>query len=327
LQKNQITYKKNTMKALQYNEYGSTDVLHWNEIPTPEIKDDQVLVQVKAASINPTDTKIRNGQMKLMTMFMGSFPRGMGLDFAGIITQIGSDVTNLKVGDSVFGSAGMTGASFADYVKTDAKNVTTLPSYLNFAEACTIPLNGGTAIAAVNNYVHPKPGLSVLINGASGGVGLFIMQICKAKGATVAATCSTDSLQALKDLGADEVIDYKTTNVITSGKLFDIVLDASGHMKFDDAKEILTENGSFCTLTPTLSSFGEQLGNVFRDKKEKNIMAMPSKADLAELMSLIESGKVKCVVGKTFPMSEAIAAQEEVEIGKLKTTGKIVLVA
>lgn len=315
------------MKKLIYNDYGNTSVLQWEETTVPEVKDNEVLVQVKAAGINPTDTKIRNGEMKMITMFMGSFPRGMGLDFAGTVTAVGSDVTTVKVGDNVYGGTGMSGGSFADFVAVEAKDVHPMPAGLGFAEASTLTLNGGTAIATVNNYMEIEPGKKVLVNGASGGVGLFIMQISKAKGAHVTAVGAAESVAKLLELGADEAIDYKTTNVLTAGKLYDVILDASGHMKFDDAKDILTEHGVYCTLTPSLSSMAEQMGNLFRGKKEKNVLARPSKEDMAELVSLVTAGKVKCVVGKTYPMADAITAQKDVEEGKLKITGKVVLVA
>lgn len=169
--------------------------------------------------------------------------------------------------------------------------------------------------------------MNILVNGASGGVGLFILQICKAKGSTVAATCGAESVDQLRALGADAAYDYKTTNVTTAGKLYDVIVDCSGHMKFDDAETILTEHGSFCTLTPSLSSMVDQAGNLFRGKKEKNVLARATEADMAELLQLISAGQVKCVVGKTYPMAEAIAAQKDVEGGKLRITGKVVLVA
>jgi len=315
------------MKKLEYNEYGGTEVLKWTEASIPEIDDNEVLVQVKAAGINPTDTKIRKGEMKFISMFSGSFPRTMGLDFGGIVTAVGSKVTRLKVGDPVYGGMPLSGGSFADYIKAEADKISLIPTGLNFAEASTLPLNGGTAIATVNNYVEPVPGMKILVNGASGGVGLFVMQICKAKGAIVTATCGAESMALLKQLGADEVIDFRETDVLKAGKLYDVIVDASSHMRFSEAQDILEEHGSFCTLTPDLGSIGDQLHNVFRTKKEKNVLGQASSKDMEELISLITSGKVKCVVGKTYPLADAIKVQEYLESGEGKVTGKVVLTA
>jgi len=312
------------MKKLLYKNYGSPDVLYWEETPIPAIKDDEVLIQIMAASINPTDTKMRAGDMKFMTALMGHFPFGMGLDYAGIITQIGSDVKNVKIGDKVFGGT-MSPGTFADFFATDASKVTIMPQNLSFEEACTISLNGGTAMATAMNYIEPKPGLNVLVNGASGGVGLFLMQICNAYGAATSAVCGPESINKLKSLGAQEVFNYKENTLFESNKKYDFVVDCSGKMDFDKACEILTDHGTFCTLTPTLSSIGTQMGNFFRNQKEKNVMSMPSEENFVNLLQLISEGKVKCVVGQVFPLDQAIEVQKKLESSKINVTGKTVL--
>ncbi|GAB3926141.1 NADP-dependent oxidoreductase [Larkinella terrae] len=314
------------MKALQYNQYGGTDVLNWVETPIPIPGKEEVVVAVKAATINPTDNKMRAGELKLLTAFK-SFPMGMGIDFAGIISAVGADVTEFKIGDEVMGLVNNSnGHSFADFTVANVKHISLKPSSLRFDEAACIPMNAGTALAAVDGYVKPVPGLEILINGAAGGIGLFILQLCKLKGAIVTGTCGAESIATLQELGADEVIDYKTTDIYSAGKQYDVILDTSGKMSFDQAKAVLKDHGSFCTMTPNLDSLIGQIGSVLGGKKEKNVLAVPSKKEMDHLQVLIENGQLKPVVGKTVPMSQAVEVLSEFENGKLKGPGKLVLI-
>ncbi len=315
------------MKQLQYNEYGTPEVLHWAEIALPTPKADEVLVRVKAASLNPTDSKIRQGNLKMMTA-MKHFPMGMGLDFAGIVTAVGADVTHLKIGDEVMGVVqGSGGYGFADYTVAAAKNVYLKPAQYTFAEACCLPMNATAACVVVNDYLHPAPGMDILINGGSGGIGLFVVQLCKAKGAKVSATCSAEAADAVKALGADEVIDYRTTDVYAAGKLYDAILDAAGVMHFAQAQAILKAHGEYCTLTPNMETIVGQVGSLFGNKKEKNVFAIGGPKEMQEVLASAQAGQLKPVVGKTYPLSEAKDALAQFENGKIKVAGKVVLVA
>ena len=167
------------MKALQYSQYGGPELIQWNEIAVPEPAALQILVQDKAASLNPTDTKIRMGFIK----FSGAdiFPKTMGMDFSGIVTKIGDDVTNVKVGDKVMGYMGAQGGSFADYTLADASTTFAIPANLGFEAATTLPMNAATALKVVNAYLKPTAGKTILINGAAGGLGLFKYNIASLK--------------------------------------------------------------------------------------------------------------------------------------------------
>ena len=315
------------MKKIMYKEYGSTDVMYFADVQIPNVESGEVLIDVKAAGINPTDIRMRSGKLKLLSVFTGRFPKAMGLDYAGVIAKVGPSVADFAVGDKVFGPMPLKGGSFTESIKVSTKKLRSIPSNLDFAQASTLTLNGGTAIAAVNKYVKPVENMKVFINGASGGVGLFMLQICVAKGAKVEASCGAESVDKLKELGAANAFDYKTTNIFSSGQKYDVVVDCSGHMKANDAVAILNDSGTFVTLTPDAASIIAQVKSLFGSKKVKGVMAKASERDMDELIGLVMAGKVQCVVGKTFPMGDAIEAHKEVEAGTLALTGKVVLVA
>ena len=311
------------MKALQYSQYGCPELIQWNEIAIPEPAALQILVQVKAESLNPTDIRIRMGFIK----FTGAdiFPKTMGMDFSGIVTKIGEDVTNVKVGDKVMGYMGAQGGSFADYTLADASTTLAIPANLSFETANTLPMNAATALKVVNAYLRPTAGKTILINGAAGGLGLFIVQYCKLKGATVSATASGAVMEVLKSLGVDEIIDYKTANILQNGKSWDAVVDTSGKLDFEDAKVLLNENGEFSTMVPK-SAFG-QPGRTDGTKKENAVFAQPGEAEFITSQKLDGEEKIKTFVGKTFLMKNSTTAITLFETGKLCVVGKVVLTA
>jgi len=310
------------MRALQYNKFGGTEVLQWNEIDIPTPSLGQIVVQVRAASLNPTDTKIRSGELR----FPGpeNFPKTMGMDFSGIVIKIGEGVFNFKQGDNVMGYLGASGGAFADFVIADAKNTFQMPENLSFEEATTLPMNAATALKVTTNYLKPKAGKNMLVNGASGGIGIFVVQYCKLAGATVSGTASgEESIEILKNLGLDEIIDYKKENILDSDKKWDAILDTSGKLDFEDAKKLLAENGEFSTMVPNVApgTPGRTDGN----KKENIVFAIPEAAEFQSSQKLASEGKIKTFVGKTYPMIEAVEALKAFESGKLNITGKVVL--
>lgn len=310
------------MKALQYNEYGGVEKLKWTETSIPEPTEKQILIAVKAASLNPTDGKIRNGWLKFGP---DNFPRTMGMDFAGVVAKIGEGVSGFKIGDKVMGYMGSKTGSFADYAITDEQFVFVMPANLDFAEATTLPMNAGTALKVVTKYLKPFAGKTILVNGASGGLGLFVVQYCKNAGAIVSGTASgKESIDILKGLGLDEVIDYKQTDILTSGKLYDCVLDTSGLLDFEQGKVLLKPDGEFSTMVP--KGDPAKGGRTDGDKKENMVFAVPGAEEFTAANALAAEGKIKTFVGKTYPMSEATEALEKFEKGELRVTGKVVLI-
>ncbi|HMS63897.1 MAG TPA: NADP-dependent oxidoreductase [Ignavibacteria bacterium] len=311
------------MIALQYDSYGSADVLKWNEIEIPEPSEKQVLIKIKAASLNPTDSKKRLG-----LFFSGGedkFPKSMGMDFAGIVSKTGSEVSQFKEGDEVLGYIGLKGGSFADYVLADAAKVFKKPAKLKFEEAATLPMNAGTALKVTNNYIKPSEGKTILINGASGGIGLFVLQFCKIAGSIVSGTTSgEENINKLNELGADEVFDFEKENILKSGKTFDAILDTSGKLDFNDAKSILNENGEFITMVP--KSDPKLPGQTDGSKMEILVNAVPGLKEFTECVRLAEEEKIIPLAGKTFPMSDAIDVIKKFDNGEFNVTGKIVLI-
>lgn len=308
------------MKVLQYSSYGSVDVLRWDEKEIPEPNDKQVLVKVIAASINPSDSKKRMGLFQ--TGGADKFPKRMGMDFAGIISKTGKDVKQFKEGDKVMGYKGMIGGSFADYVIADELKVFHKPGNLTFEEATALPLNAATALKVAEEYLKPSEGKSILVIGASGGIGLFVVQICINSGAEVTGiTSGKENIEILQSFGLKQIIDFENENILQMGKKFDAILDTSGKMKFTDAVKILNENGEFNAMVPE----GES-GKVDGNKKENQIFAVPGPDEFNAVQKMAEDGKLKPFVGKTFPMYDAIEVIKKFEKGEFNYTGKIVLV-
>jgi NADPH:quinone reductase-like Zn-dependent oxidoreductase len=238
------------MKAIAYQKFGNIDVLQTVEEPTPSIQSNQVLVKVKAVSINPMDWKIRKGEMKLMS---GSkFPKHIGADFAGIIEEVGAAVTNFKKGDEVFGVVKniMKEGALAEYVAIPSTFVWKKPAHISFAQAASIPVVGAAAVTALQKMGNINTQSEILVNGATGGFGMFLLQLLKQKGANITAVSSPSEIPLAKEWGADSVIDYTTKNVLSQKAAYDIVVDLSGKMGYANAKQIMKPKALFINPTP-----------------------------------------------------------------------------
>lgn len=309
------------MKALLYRQYGGPEVLRWHDVAIPEPGPDEVMVAVKATSINPTDIKLRNGQLKSGD---DTLPRTMGMDFSGIVAKTGPEVTTVKVGDKVAGYTGPKGGGFADYVIAAGTNVFLMPPSTTYEEACCLPMSAATAWVVSNDYVQPGPGKEVLVNGAGGGIGSFLLQLAKIAGAKVTGTAhGAEHLELLKELGADEVIDFRETDVLSAGRKYDAIVDTSGKMDFEQARHILKDNGAFSTMVP--KSDPNKPGRADGQKKEKLVFAVPGPKAFKAVESLAGAGDLKVVVGKVYPLPEAVNALREFENGKNYVAGKVVL--
>ena len=238
------------MKAIVYKKFGAEDVLQTVEQPRPIIKSDQVLVRVKAFSINPMDWKIRKGEMKLMS---GSkFPKFTGVDFAGIIEDIGSSVSGFKTGDEVFGVVKnmMKEGVSAEYVALPSSLVWKKPSNLSFPQAASIPVVGTAAVTALEKMGNINAQTNILVNGATGGFGMFLLQLLKQKGANVTAVTSSKGTEFAKKWGANSVIDYTKQNVLSLKATYDIVVDLSGKMGYKNALQVMKPKALFLNPVP-----------------------------------------------------------------------------
>ena len=313
-----------TMKAIVFNSYGSSDVLEETSLDIPTINRKQLLVEVRAAGVNPLDWKIRAGMMKLFTG--RKFPKIVGSDVAGIVKDVGSDVKRFKPGDEVFSMVNSitNQGAYAEYVVVNEKDACIKPTNLSFIEAGGVPCAASTALQVFRDKAKLRPEQSILLNGASGGVGTFAIQIAKAMGASVTGVCSARNTEFVANLGADEVIDYTKRDFVKEDITYDVLFEGVGNRSYSDCKQIISPGGVYITLIPNgkviLMSF---LTSIIPGKKCKFIAAKPKQQDLIWLKDKIEQELVKVVIDRTYPLEKAKEAHEYMEAGHAR--GKVVL--
>jgi NADPH:quinone reductase-like Zn-dependent oxidoreductase len=303
------------MKTIAYQKFGNTDVLQTIEEPKPYIQSNQVLVKVKAVSINPLDWKIRKGEMKLMS---GSkFPKHTGVDFAGIVEGTGASVTNFKKGDEVFGVVKntMKDGALAEYVAVPSDSIWKKPSNINFAQAASVPLVGAAAVTALQKMGDINAQTKILVNGATGGFGMFLLQLLKQQGANVTAVANTKAGEFAKKWGANAVIDYTKENVLSQHITYDIVIDLSGKMGYTNAKQIMKPRAVFLNPTPKPIEIPTSLfKNLFTSKKHIVVLSNPSSKNIAVLLNAISNG-LQIEVSKAFPFAQVKEAYQYAEQG------------
>jgi NADPH:quinone reductase-like Zn-dependent oxidoreductase len=303
------------MKAIAYKKFGNTDVLQTVEVSKPVIQSNEVLVKVKAVSINPMDWKIRKGEMKLMS---GSkFPKHTGVDFAGVIEDTGTSVTNLKKGDEVFGVVKntMKDGALAEYVAIPSTSVWKKPAAINFVQSASIPIVGAAAVTALEKMGGVNANTQILVNGATGGFGMFLLQLLRQKGANVTAVANTKAVDFAKKWGADSVADYTVEDVLAGQKTYDIVIDLSGKMGYKNAKQIMKEKSLFLNPTPRPIEIPASLfKNLFTGKKHIALLSHPSSKNIDTLLHAINNG-LQIEISKVFPFSEAVEAYRYAERG------------
>jgi NADPH:quinone reductase-like Zn-dependent oxidoreductase len=286
------------MKAVVINEYGPIENLHVEELPVPEIAEDEVLIENYATSINPIDWKARQGMLK--PMFNWNFPVVLGWDAAGVVTKVGAKVTKFKKGDEVFARPdiykdGRRG-TYAEYVAAKEDKVALKPKVLSFGTAAAIPLAGLTAWQVVKDRLHVKAGEKVLVQAGAGGVGLFAIQMAKYLGAYVATTAGAGSRDLLLGLGADEVIDYHTTKIEDVLHDYDAVFDTVNAI--DEGLKILKPAGRLVTIAGHPTTEQKNASQAVSDW-----WLQPNGAQLSELGALAAQGKIKVVTDSTFDLS------------------------
>jgi len=306
------------MKAIRMHEFGGPEVLKQEDAPKPKPQDDEVLIKVYASGVNPVDWKIREGQRK--EKFPVHFPLIPGWDVSGIVEEAGSKVKNLKQGDEVYSRPDPTkDGTYAEYVTVKANQVNLKPKSINHVKAAAVPLAGLTAWQGLFEHGQLQPGQKVLIHAASGGVGSFALQFAKWKGAYVIGTTSEKNIDFVKQLGADEVIDYKKENITDRLKDIDLVFDTIGGDTQKESLQVIKKGGRLITtLKPEF----------LEEAKERGIhlegyTAQSYPEDLKQIADLIDAGKVRPVIAEVFPLANAAEAQEKSKQGH--TTGKIVL--
>lgn len=308
------------MKAAQFSQYGEPEVIEINEVSKPVPTENQVLIEVHVATINPFDYKLRRGYMKDMMPL--TFPFTIGGDLSGVVVEIAKGVSNFNVGDEVFGQAynlgGSTG-SMAEFAAANVESVALKPKTINYVEAGSLPLVGCSAIQSLEQHINLQNGQKILIHGGAGGIGSVAIQLAKHLGAYVATTVSTDDIDFAKTLGADEVIDYKSQDFSELLKDFDAVYDTVGGDTTDRSFKILTRGG---ILVSMLGAPKEELATeygvtVIGQNTQTNSQ------NLSRLAELVDQGVIKPEVDKVFPLAQVREAFEYAENGHPR--GKVVI--
>src|SRR6266566_4143873 len=307
-----------TMKAIVVHNYGGPEVLKYEDTQLPEPKDDQILVRVIAAGVNPVDGMIRSGMFAKYEKT--AFPMIPGADIAGVIEKTGAKITKFKVGDPVYAYVSLrNGGGYAEYTVATQDEAAPKPKSLTYVEAAAVPVVALTAWQALIDTAKLSAGQTVIIHGGSGGVGTFAIQIAKVRGAKVIATASTANQDLLKQLGADVAIDYTKTKFEDVARDVDVLLDSIGKDTLARSYGVVKKGGFIVTLVARI----DQAELDKRGIRGASLSVEPNSDELAEIGKLIDEKKIKVVVSQTFPLSEAREAQEQVASGH--TRGKIVL--
>ncbi len=322
------------MKAVICPKYGSPDVLQLREVEKPVPQEDEVLIRIHAASINARDWRFMRANPFFIRLMPGGLlqpkNRILGADVAGQVEAVGSRVKQFKPGDAVFGYIpSATGrGTFADYVCADENSISLKPANLTFEQAAVVPVAAITALQGLRDFGNIKPGQKVLINGASGGVGTFAVQIAKAFGTEVTGVCSTRNLDMVRSLGADHVIDYRVDNFTRKGKQYDLILAVNGYHPIADYMRALRPEGTYVVAGGSMVQLFEA---AIHGKRSSNtgsqkicvVSVVQSQKDLIFISELLESGKITPVIDKCFPLSEISDAFWYFE--KVHPRGKVVI--
>jgi NADPH:quinone reductase-like Zn-dependent oxidoreductase len=315
----------NRMKAVIYSKYGDVDVLKLTELEKPIPKSNEVLIKIHATTVTPLDWKFRSGKVFLARLMSGpKKPKNplLGTEISGVITEKGNDATLFEVDDAVF--AMIQGGGYAQYICLDQNEILKNPINMTYEEAASVPFGAISAYHYLVKVGKIQKGYKVLINGASGGVGIFAVQLAKYFGAHVTGVCSGKNVEMVKSLGADEVIDYTTESFTSKDTKYEIVFDAVGKSSYKKCKKLLTDNGVYIS---TILSFRILIQMIFTSvgKGKRAIFSMPSTPieNLKIIKSIIEKDKLKTFIGKKYPLSEVADAHRYAQTGHAK--GKVVM--
>jgi len=318
------------MKAIVQDIYGPPDVLQLKEVDKPLITDDEALVRVRASSVNPADWHFIRGSPFLLRLAGSGLSRPKnpvpGLDVAGVVEAVGKNATQLRPGEEVFGSCR---GAYAEYARVAKKHLLPKPQNLTFEQAAAVPLAATTALQGLRDQANVQAGQTVLIIGASGGVGTFAVQIAKALGAEVTGVCSTRNVEMVRSIGADHVIDYTQADFVAGGQRYDLIFQLAGTHAPSECRRALKPKGTLllCSGDGRLGGIGRILAGMvsspFVSQRLVTWVATMNNEDLATLAELIEAGKVKPVIDRIYELRETPAAVRYLEEGH--TRGKVVI--
>ena len=312
-----------TMKAIGFRRYGGADVLELLDVPRPRLAPDGVLIRVVAAAVNPADWRIRSGQFRFFARL--TLPFVPGSDVAGVVEAVGPAVTRFRPGDAVYAMLpSLAGGGYAEYAAAPERDTACMPANLPYEEAAAVPLAGLTALQALRDQANLRPGAHILINGASGGVGSFAVQIAKALGAQVTAVCSGRNAALALDLGADMVIDYTQTDITAGDARYDVVFDAANAYPVWRWRRVLRPGGTAVSVNPGYALPPlKWLLRLSRRERLCSLLVQPGGADLETITGWIAASAVRPVVDRSYSLADAGAAHRHSETGRAR--GKIVL--
>jgi NADPH:quinone reductase-like Zn-dependent oxidoreductase len=322
------------MKAIVYTQYGSPDVLRYQDIEKPTPKENEVLVKIHSAAANPLDWRQMRADPILVRLDGGlRKPKYsiLGADIAGVVETVGKNVTQFKAGDAVFAELSDHGlGGFAEYVCAPETALALKPANVSFEQAAAVPVVGFTAVQGLRDKGRIQPGQTVLVNGASGGIGTFAVQYAKSMGAEVTGVCSTRNLDMVRSIGADHVIDYTQEDYTNNGRRYDLIYDAFGNRSVSAYKRALNPNGicvvaGFTTLALLFQVIivGGLVSSIGRQKVGLMGSAKANQKDLLYIKDLLESGKVVPVIDRCYPLSETAEAIRYLEQGHAR--GKVII--
>ncbi|HYO45284.1 MAG TPA: NAD(P)-dependent alcohol dehydrogenase [Gemmatimonadota bacterium] len=312
------------MKAIRYTEYGPLDVLQLTEVATPVPKDDEILIRIRAASVNPIDWRLMRGTpypIRMMTGLRRPKETRVGHDLAGQVEAVGGKVTQFRPGDAVFGASD---GAFAEYVCTSESDVVPMPANVTFEQAAAVAVAGLTALQGLRDRGRVQPGQKVLINGAAGGVGTFAVQIARSFGADVTGVCSTRNVDLVQSLGADHVVDYTREDFTRTGQRHDLILDMIGNRSLSDCRRALTPKGTLVWVGGPLRGMPKAVVvSPFVSQNLVVLVAKIRKEDLITLRELLGAGTVTPVIDRSYPLEKVPEAIRYLEEGHAR--GKVVI--
>ncbi|MCS1350939.1 NAD(P)-dependent alcohol dehydrogenase [Mechercharimyces sp. CAU 1602] len=318
------------MKAVSIQRYGPPEVLQVTEVKKPSPQEDEVLIKVHESIVTPADCAFRKADPVIIRFFNGLWrPKNLvlGVEFAGIVEAVGTKVTQFSVGDRVFGSTAPKTGAHAEYVCIPESGVVvSLPAQVSFSESVGICDGGMTAYTFLKEECEIKPGYQVLINGASGSVGSFAVQLAKEMGTEVTGVCSTANTELVKSFGADHVIDYTSSDFTQTPSTYDIIFDAVGKSSFARCKRALKPTGVYLTTVPTLSGIMQMVWTKMVGKKKAKFAATglkQTKEKLQYLLQMCEQGKIRSMIDRRYSLEEVVTAHRYVETGRKK--GNVIL--
>jgi len=316
------------MKAIVHYDFGSPDVLQYEDVQKPTPSDTQVLIRVRAASLNPFDLGIIKGKPYIIRLILGlRKQKRVGRDVAGVVEAVGRKVTRFQPGQGVYGACV---GSLAEYACASERNLAGKPDNLTFEQAASLPIAGLTALQSLRDRAQVKPGQKILINGAAGGVGTFAVQIAKSLGAHVTGVCSTRNVERVQSLGADRVIDYTREDFTRGQERYDAIIECVGNRSFSDCRRVLEPHGIHVPVASP-KEFSAFLGYMLRafvqswlvSQKFRVILARLKREDLIRLGELVSSGRCTPVIDRTYPLREGREAMRY--LGEGHARGKVIV--